>query len=384
MATTTKITLSDVANNIRGNKKKPELREDAPPMDVDIKTPQWLKDAASATGEAIGDAAEWTGEKVAEAFPAKDWSPYNTQQLMLGALPILTGLAFGGTRGGAIGGKVGMKTLDKMEDQVRQFDKQQWERDYKERQLDLSETKAINDYALLKARLGNIGFDQQMQQELLPLTIQQKQTEIKKDEAQTKKIETETQTIGREGAQGKKLPDSAINRLTEGVAIPSSLEDTASIVEANKDLFTAWVGGFKALNKADDRVQTLQAELKAKAQQVGRFLEDGVLRREDEIKYREMMPQLDDSYETAMNKLRIVRRLVAKKYNQLYGAYSGQGFNMVGMGGERMVPEIPEVLGVKKRVRDPKIEALATKQGWSYKKASDYLKWKESQNKGGK
>lgn len=60
----------------------------------------------------------------------------------------------------------------------------------------------------------------------------------------------------------------------------------------------------------------------------GKFIEGGVLRKEDEAKYRRMFPQLDDTPEVAKGKIENVKRLFKLK-NELNERLLKQGgFNV--------------------------------------------------------
>lgn len=65
-------------------------------------------------------------------------------------------------------------------------------------------------------------------------------------------------------------------------------------------------------------VQTFQAQMNAAAQVIGRSMEGGVLRQEDEVKYRKILPQVTDTPAVAQNKLKnIVKLLKDQQKNQM-------------------------------------------------------------------
>ena len=108
----------------------------------DFKTPQWMKD--------IGEGVEFVGDKIGEAFPKKGWTEVNTQQAVLGGLPLLAGLAFGGTRGAAIGGQVGLKALE----DIRKGREDAFDRNVELKKLQLQEQGQKERLRYLEAQLG--------------------------------------------------------------------------------------------------------------------------------------------------------------------------------------------------------------------------------------
>jgi len=65
--------------------------------------------------------------------------------------------------------------------------------------------------------------------------------------------------------------------------------------------------------------KTFQARMLLTTQIVGKFLEGGVLRQEDTIKYKEMLPKLTDTVVVAQNKVRMVQFLI-ESMRDLYSA----------------------------------------------------------------
>jgi len=71
-----------------------------------------------------------------------------------------------------------------------------------------------------------------------------------------------------------------------------------------------------------------ESRMRAVAQSVGKALEGGVLRKEDEIKYRKMLPNVTDTYEVALGKAAAVRELLIAQETikeQIYNEYNVTG-----------------------------------------------------------
>lgn len=72
-------------------------------------------------------------------------------------------------------------------------------------------------------------------------------------------------------------------------------------------------------NPYDVDAQTFQAQMTSAAQIIGKYLEGGVLRAEDTVKYQKILPQITDTPAVARNKIKNVKALLEKKYqNQQY------------------------------------------------------------------
>lgn len=111
----------------------------------------------------VGENLSFVGNKIGDAFPKKAWTDRNTQQIVLGALPMLAGLVFDGTRGAAVGGRVGVNALNNMKKQKaaeKKAEQQFFENAYKMKDLDIKEKKADRDTLYLQATLGEKAFNQ--------------------------------------------------------------------------------------------------------------------------------------------------------------------------------------------------------------------------------
>lgn len=171
----------------------------------------------------------------------------------------------------------------------------------------------------------------------------------------------------------KQMSANDILKVNEGTMIPSMLKDVESTIAQNPDLFNPVTGTFKGMNPFDEKSKTAQAQLKASAQAFGKYMEGGVLRKEDEVKYEKMMPQLGDSPEVARNKLQIVQRLLANKNKGDIEALRKSGYDVSGISSEGGAPAIPQVLNpqqpvapeiintVKKMSREEKLRILNAK-----------------------
>jgi len=132
---------------------------------------------------------------------------------------------------------------------------------------------------------------------------------------------------------GKKKNLTAANVLTinEGNAIPSTLADIKTKIDVNRGLFGPVEGRIRQNNPYDTKSQVFDADIRAASQQFGRFMEGGVLRTEDEKKYRKMFPNLSDTPDVAYGKLKVVEELMRRKQKSDLEALSSQGYDMAGL-----------------------------------------------------
>jgi hypothetical protein len=148
----------------------------------------------------------------------------------------------------------------------------------------------------------------------------------------------------------KTLPADKVLSVNQGNTIPGLLKDVRNTVEGNTDQFGPVSGRLSAMNPWNEKAKTMDAQMRISAQNFGKYMEGGVLRKEDEIKYREMFPNLSDTPEVANNKLALVERMLAEKQNSDVKALKDQGYDVSGVEQRLDVRDVPSVLagGVKK------------------------------------
>jgi hypothetical protein len=130
--------------------------------------------------------------------------------------------------------------------------------------------------------------------------------------------------------KGKPLDRNTIKMLSEGKAIPNTLSTIEKTIEDNTNLFDPIKGTARSFNPYDKDAKIIDAQLRAAAQQFGRYMEGGVLRKEDEEKYRRMMPQLGDTPAVAKGKLKVVKEMLDRQQKQYVQDYKSQGFDLEG------------------------------------------------------
>lgn len=150
--------------------------------------------------------------------------------------------------------------------------------------------------------------------------------------------------VGDNGEELKELTANMVKKLNVGNQIPLMLEDVGNTIEANKDTFGPFTGRIASMNPYNEQSKTIDSQMRAVSQAFGRFMEGGVLRKEDEEKYRKMFPALSDTPEIATNKLAVVKRLLQQQQQSDLGAFSDQGYDITGLDRGFALPNVPEVL----------------------------------------
>lgn len=98
--------------------------------------------------------------------------------------------------------------------------------------------------------------------------------------------------------------------------------------EMNDTLFDPISGRARKLNPYQTDTQLLDANLKLVKQVIGKGLEGGVLRKEDEAKYEDILPKLSDTAEVAKGKVMKLRNLLLQKHKTYVDTFSELGFSM--------------------------------------------------------
>lgn len=144
--------------------------------------------------------------------------------------------------------------------------------------------------------------------------------------------------------QPKELSQATVLKVNEGNAIPAMLDDIDSTINNNTGSFDPIRGKFSTWNPYNEKANTIDAQMRTASQAFGKYMEGGVLRKEDEEKYRKMFPSLSDTPAVAKNKLQIVRKLLIERQNSDVNALKAQGFGVQGLENGMAIPTVPSVL----------------------------------------
>jgi len=100
---------------------------------------------------------------------------------------------------------------------------------------------------------------------------------------------------------GKSLSNKAVEDIAITKQAVAQLADLRNVLQENEE-FIGPISGLQALNPWSEAKQA-QATINLVKQRVGKALEGGVLRKEDELKYKEILAKLTDTPETAFYKV---------------------------------------------------------------------------------
>jgi hypothetical protein len=117
----------------------------------------------------------------------------------------------------------------------------------------------------------------------------------------------------------------------EGNNIPMILRKLKEKIDTKPNLFGPVAGRIGSMNPYNTESQTMDADLRLAAQNVGKYMEGGVLRKEDEEKYRKMLPSMTDTPEVAANKFKQVEDLMIERQSSALNALKGSGYDTGGL-----------------------------------------------------
>jgi hypothetical protein len=149
------------------------------------------------------------------------------------------------------------------------------------------------------------------------------------------------------GPDGKALSPHDIGAYGKGREAIRGLSDLETKFAKWKPMMGPVEGRLKSMNPWNEDAQKFQADLKRNAQTIGAYMEGGVLRKEDEVKYEKMLPTLADTPPVAEYKLGQVRKMLLDKQEADMAALKAQGYKTQGLGSEAPAEETKIINGVK-------------------------------------
>ena len=154
-------------------------------------------------------------------------------------------------------------------------------------------------------------------------------TQQQQQSLETRKTEAEIAKLEREGTGGgKPITSATALQLADAQAATKMLGGLKDTLESNTGLFGPFKGRLGGLNPYATQAQDVQSTINATKQIVGKFLEGGVLRKEDEAKYEKILPTLKDTPSVAERKLNNVFNLVNAKINAQQETLRSSGYNV--------------------------------------------------------
>lgn len=151
----------------------------------------------------------------------------------------------------------------------------------------------------------------------------------------TAQNDLERQRIAKMGSPGGHiLPASAINTYTDSQGAVSLASGLGSLIEANAKYMGPVSGGFLGKNPYDVERRDLDAKFKLVKQKIGKMIEGGVLRKEDEAKYDAILPNSADLPEVASSKAKQMESMLKADIGRYMENFKKAGYNTEGFAAE--------------------------------------------------
>jgi hypothetical protein len=165
---------------------------------------------------------------------------------------------------------------------------------------------------------------------------------------------------GRQG--GKILPSGVIGTYTDAqtaVGMASSLKD---LVEQNRAIIGPQKGRVGLLNPYSGDQRKLMADFDLMRQKIGKMIEGGVLRKEDEAKYARILPVITDTPDVAKSKAIKMEAMLKEDLSRYMANYGKAGYDVSGFSDEteRYRQDAAELRGPKTptMTREQKIKMI--------------------------
>lgn len=133
-----------------------------------------------------------------------------------------------------------------------------------------------------------------------------------------------------QGGSTKEAPAGEVAKLADFDSATEMMSGISDLLQEKEGSFGPVMGRLSVLSPWASDPRATRAQLKMASQVVGRALEGGVLRKEDEIKYEKMLPQLSDTPELARSKIEDVMNLLQTQRSTRSEQLSQVGYKVPG------------------------------------------------------
>jgi hypothetical protein len=175
-----------------------------------------------------------------------------------------------------------------------------------------------NEISLLRSQLNNA-----FQMENLDYRKTQDKEQNALDRARIAKM-----GVGREG--GKILPASAVNTYTDAQGAVGLASDLGGVIAANAKYMGPVSGGIFGKNPYDTERRELTGKFDLVRQKIGKMVEGGVLRKEDESKYAKILPSINDLPEVAASKAKEMEAMLKDDIGRYMENFGSAGYDVTG------------------------------------------------------
>jgi len=154
--------------------------------------------------------------------------------------------------------------------------------------------------------------------------------DVKKEEADLAAVKAAAGTTAKlqaEKTEGKVLPSTGAEKLGDFGASMLQMNELMDGLK-NPDSPQGPIAEWRKINPYDWKAQGKQQLIAATKQMVGKALEGGVLRKEDEIKYEKILPKMGDTYESAELKTQQIVDMLDNAYKAKMKAFKNAGYDV--------------------------------------------------------
>ena len=127
------------------------------------------------------------------------------------------------------------------------------------------------------------------------------------------------------GGQQLQLSDTAIKNVNDVQKGLQDIVDLGTKIQSSEGLVDPILGRIRSANPYDVEAKNLQSSIDRVRQVIGKALEGGVLRKEDEEKYKKILPTIIDNKETAIYKIQQIYQALDRDLNNYVNLQSQYG-----------------------------------------------------------
>lgn len=175
-----------------------------------------------------------------------------------------------------------------------------------------------SDIDLLKSKLSN-----QYQVENLEYKKEQ-------DRAQNELDREKLGILKAKGTSGHILPSTAIQNYTTSQGAVNIASNLSDVIKSNAQIMGPVSGGILGKNPYDSERRELDAQFKLAKQSIGKMIEGGVLRKEDESKYDKILPSSSDLPDVALVKAQQMEAMLKSDISRYMENYGRAGYDVSG------------------------------------------------------
>jgi hypothetical protein len=220
--------------------------------------------------------------------------------------PALIGQAVGGSMAGAAAGAASVKALEEI-DKLKKAERE-------------ATTEAQKEE--IKSQIEILKLQSQRQKEAQERQFKAKELQLKErgilaDERKAPKVD-----------EGKQLTSEQVNKIAGIESSRSQLGKILEEVDLKAEFMGPVAGRVSAMTPYATEAKAFDARMKLAAQKIGVALEGGKLTDEDISRYRQMLPNIQDTPEVAKEKIKIVSDLLDTEQSVALETLKQSGYNV--------------------------------------------------------